>query len=343
MNKSWLPILVPLEELIQWEIFIIILILTLASWVFQKFFFKNISEERNKNLQLRFKNLYRQILTLSILTATFFILETLKDTSLVHRILPYIGLSTVIAGCVSFIQICRIMLLQYLFLTSERTAVPILLVNIFTLLLSVIVSGWIITSIFGIKVAPLLATSAAFSIILGLALQDTLGNLFAGISLQIDHSFEIGDWIEINQNGQKILGQVLEITWRSTVLVGLLDELISIPNRYIAQSQFNNWTRKDIPIARSQTFRISYQVDIEFVLQVLNQALLKVPGVKANPKPISLVSESSESWILVKVIYYIDDYGKFATIADRVIRQCLQDLKQDQIMVAYPKLEVIKN
>ncbi len=342
MNKSWLPILVPLEELIQWEIFIIILILTFASWGFQKFFFKTISEERNKNLQLRFKNLYRQILTLTILAATFFILESLKDISLVHRILPYIGLSTIIAGCVSFIQICRIMLLQYLFLTSERTAVPILLVNIFTLLLSVLVTGWIITSIFGIKVAPLLATSAAFSIILGLALQDTLGNLFAGISLQIDHSFEIGDWIEVNQSGQKILGQVLEITWRSTVLVGLLDELISIPNRYIAQSQINNWTRNDIPIARSQSFRISYQADIELVLEVLNQALLKVTGVRTNPKPVSLVSESSESWILVKVVYYIDDYGKFATIADRVIRQCLHDLKQDQIMVAYPKLEVFK-
>lgn len=340
MNKPWLQILVPLENLIQWEVFILLWVLVLFSWFFYKSFLKRLSEERHRNLHARFVNLNKQLLMLTALFTAFSIGDTLKDEQLVLRVLPYLGLATAIVGCITFIQICRILLLQYLFLTSVRTAVPLLLVNIFTLVLSLFLGGWLITTVFGIQVAPLLATSAAFSIILGLALQDTLGNLFAGISLQIDNSFEIGDWIEVTSGIQKITGQVLEITWRSTILVGLYDEIVNIPNRFMAQSQINNWTRPEIPIARAQSLRIAYSEDLDRTVQTLKQALDRVPNICKNPKPIALVSEPSDSWVIVKVIYYIDDYGKYATAADTVIRECLAALRVAGITVAHPILEI---
>ncbi len=340
MNKPWLQILVPLENLIQWEVFILLWVLVLFSWGFYKSFLKRLSEDRHRNLHTRFVNLNKQLLSLTILFAAFSAADSLKEHQVLLRVLPYLGLATVVTGCMTFIQICRILLLQYLFLTSVRTAVPLLLVNIFTLVLSLFLGGWLVTTVFGIQVAPLLATSAAFSIILGLALQDTLGNLFAGIALQIDHSFEIGDWIEVTQGIQKISGQVLEITWRSTILVGLFDEIINIPNRFMAQSQINNWTRPEIPIARSQSIRIPYSENLERVVQVLNRALGRVEKISKNPKPIALVSEPSDSWVIVKVIYYIDDFGKYATAADAVIRACLMALKEEGVNVAHPLLEL---
>lgn len=341
MNKPWLQILVPLENLIQWEVFILLWVLVIFSWGFYKSFLKRLSEDRHRNLHTRFVNLNKQLLTLTILFVSFSAADSFKENPVFLRILPYLGLATVVIGCITFIQICRILLLQYLFLTSIRTAVPLLLVNIFTLVLSLFLGGWLVTTVFGIQVAPLLATSAAFSIILGLALQDTLGNLFAGIALQIDHSFEIGDWIEVTQGIQKISGQVLEITWRSTILVGLFDEIINIPNRFMAQSQINNWTRPEIPIARSQPIRIPYSENLDHAVDVLNKALGKVGRICKNPKPIALVSEPSDSWVTIKVIYYIDDYGKYATAADEVIRECLTALKAEGINVAHPLLEVI--
>jgi small-conductance mechanosensitive channel len=340
MNKPWLQILVPLENLIQWEVFILIWVLVLFAWGFYKFFLKRLSEERHRNLHARFVNLNKQLFSLTILFGAFFTLDSFKEQPLLLRVLPYIGLATVVLGCITFIQLCRILLLQYLFLTSIRTAVPLLLVNIFTLVLSLFLGGWLITTVFGIQVAPLLATSAAFSIILGLALQDTLGNLFAGISLQIDHSFEIGDWIEVTSGIQKITGQVVEITWRSTILVGLFDELINIPNRFMAQSQINNWTRPDVPIARSQSLRIPYHENLEHVTETLNEALQKVPNICKNPRPIALVSEPGDSWVIIKVIYYLEDYGRYATAADAVIRECLHALRNEGITVAHPMIEV---
>lgn len=341
MNKPWLQILVPLENLIQWEVFILLWILVLFAWGFYKSFLKKLSEERHRNLHGRFVTLNKQLLTLTLLFAAFSVADSFKDQTIILRTLPYIGLATLLIGCVTFIQICRILILQYLFLTSVRTAVPLLLVNIFTLVLSLFLGGWIITAVFGIQVGPLLATSAAFSIILGLALQDTLGNLFAGISLQIDHSFEIGDWIEVTQGIQKLTGQVLEITWRSTILVGLFDEIVNIPNRFMAQSQINNWTRSEIPVARSQAFRFPYSENIDHVIAVLNRALEEIPNIRKSPKPMALVSEPSDSWIIIKTIYYLDDYGKYATAADAVIRSCLKALKEANISVAHPIVEVI--
>lgn len=340
MGKPWLQILTPLEELIQWEALIIVWIFVGLSWGIQKLFLKRLTEERRRLLATRFKNLNRQIISFSVLFVIFYILHTLRENEIIYRLLPYIGFFTVVAGAITFIQICRIILLQYLFLTSDKTAVPILLVNIFTLGLTIFIVGWLTTEIFGIKVAPLLATSAVFSIILGLALQDTLGNLFAGISLQIDHSFEIGDWVEITQSSQKISGQVLEITWRSTVLVGFLDELISIPNRFVAQSQINNWSRNETPIARSQTFRIPYTANLEQVKRILGQSLIPINRVCKTPKPIVLVSEPAESWVLVKVIYYIKDYGTFATVADEVIHECIKSLAHENIKVAHQKIDL---
>lgn len=340
MTKPWLQILVPLENLIQWEVFIIIWLLVLFAWGFYKSFLKRLSEERHRNLHTRFVNLNKQLLSLSLLFAAFSIGVGFKEHELVTRSLPYIGLATAVVGCITFIQICRILLLQYLFLTSVRTAVPLLLVNIFTLVLSLFLGGWLVTTVFGIQVAPLLATSAAFSIILGLALQDTLGNLFAGISLQIDHSFEIGDWIEVTQGIQKVTGQVVEITWRSTILVGLFDEIVNIPNRFMAQSQINNWTRPEIPIARSQSFRFTYDENLEQVTKILNAALLKVENIRKSPKPLALASEPQDSWVIVKVIYFLDDYGKYATAADAVIKACLNALQENQINVAHPILDV---
>ena len=89
-----------------------------------------------------------------------------------------------------------------------RAGVPVLLVNLFSLLLSAVIGFWMMTGIFEFNLAPLLATSAVFSIVLGLALQDTLGNLFAGVALQLDKPYEMGAAIEVTTSSQKWVGQV---------------------------------------------------------------------------------------------------------------------------------------
>lgn len=340
MKKPWFQILGPVENLIQWEALILLWLFVLFTYVFYRTLLKKLSEERHRKLKERFANLSKQLFTLTLLFALFSILDSFKEVPLILRFVPYIGLMTIFFGALSFIQSCRILLLQYLFLASVRTAVPLLLVNIFTLVITLFVGGWLVTTLFGIQVAPLLATSAAFSLILGLALQDTLGNLFAGIAMQLDHTFEIGDWIEIVQGTQKITGQVSEITWRSTVMIGMMDELINLPNRFVAQSQINNWSRPETPIARSQNFRVPYNQNLDRIVELLTEALHRVPNIRKNPRPLAFASEPAESWVTIKAIYYLDDYGRYASAADAVIRECVRTLNEQGIPLAYPKLDI---
>jgi small-conductance mechanosensitive channel len=259
-----------------------------------------------------------------------------------ERLATYIGILAVLSGATVFIKVARIIMFEYLFLSHRRVAVPLLLVNLFTLLLSVLLSAWFATDVLNIKLAPLLATSALFSLVLGLALQDTLGNLFAGVSLQFDKPYEIGDWIEVHGPGQKWVGQVYEISWRATVLLGLSEESITVPNRIMGQSQISNFSAKHRPIIRSQTFRFPFDAPEAKIKDALVNSVLSVPQVRKNPNPMAILIETTESWISYRLVYFIDDYGSQYTIGDQVISAALEALGKADVALASSRIHVVR-
>ena len=178
---------------------------------------------------------------------------------------------------------------------------------------------------------------------LGLALQDTLGNLFAGISLQIDKTFEIDDWLEVQNGIIKVTGQVKELSWRSTLLIGFSDEKITLPNKLIASSQVSNFSPENQPIIRSQIFRINHSVDPHMVKELLFKTVQQIPEVRLNPEPTAFIQDMTENWIQIKVIYYLDQYGKQFSTGDIVLEKCLLILKEHQIELAHQILEIRKD
>ncbi|WP_374073263.1 mechanosensitive ion channel family protein [Bdellovibrio bacteriovorus] len=221
-----------------------------------------------------------------------------------------------------------------------KHGVPLLLVNIFSLILSIVLLFWGVTHVFGLEVGPLLATSAAASVILGLALQDTLGNLFAGISLQVDRNFEIGDWLEIVSGIQKTTGQVREITWRSTTLVGFSDELITLPNRFMANATISNYSPPENPIVRRQIFRLAYGENIEHAKQILERTVAGIGEIRGIPAPWAYVSDTTEHWIEVKIIYFIDNYGSQFNIGDKVYVRGVEALRAAGLKLARQTIEL---
>ncbi|MFM6929195.1 MAG: mechanosensitive ion channel family protein [Bdellovibrio sp.] len=234
----------------------------------------------------------------------------------------------------------RLIVLQYLFLGSMKHGVPLLLVNIFSLLLSIVLLFWGISHIFGLEVGPLLATSAAASVILGLALQDTLGNLFAGISLQLDRNFEIGDWLEIVSGIQKATGQVKEISWRSTTLVGFSDEIIILSNRFMANAQISNFSPPENPILRRQVFRLQYGENTELAKQLLERTAAGIGEIRGIPAPWAYISDATESWIELKIIYFIDHYSAQFSVGDKVYTRGIESLTGAGIKLARQVIEV---
>lgn len=332
--------LINLYSLLDIEPFILLCSLVALAWVFYKVFLRDASEERHMKLKGHFKNLFRHFLILLTLFATALLLKRGVDDS-VARALPYVALFCLLWGMIVFVKTCGLIILQYLFLGSMKHGVPVLIVNIFSLILSIILALWSAAAIFNIQIGPLLATSAALSVILGLALQDTLGNLFAGISLQVDKAFEIGDWLEVTSGIQKCTGQVKEITWRATVLSGWTsDELITLPNRFLANAQIANFSLNQTPILRGAMFRFPMTVDIRLTKQCLLESIKEVRTVRAWPEPLVLITETTESWLVMKLYYYIDNFGSQTTIGDHVHDAAIRYLRANNIELAANRMDV---
>ena len=339
MKESFLPA-ERIHTLLQPEPALALVGLAAASWLLYRFLLREVSLERHRNLGRHFSGLFGQVLIFAGIFALYQILDLGPQTRMVAFLQPYLGLVTLIMGAVIFINTLRVMILEYLFLGHMKVGVPLLLVNIFTLLASLVVGAWMLTDIFGLRIAPLLATSAIFSVVLGLALQDTLGNLFAGVALQIDKPYEIGHWIEVQSGTQRWVGQVHEISWRATVLLGLSDELMTIPNRIMGQSQISNFSIRGEPFARSQAFRIAHGGDIEIAKKALLKAIGGVTDVPAAPAPLVLVSETQDSGITLKLVYYLSDYGAQFRIQDRVLSAGLEALREAGIPAALQRHQV---
>lgn len=336
----WIP-LDKIDPVLQWDLLALCVTLALGTWGFYLVFLKAISPERHENLRQLFKNLLGHFVTLITLLAVYRFIRLFPRAAWLVPLTPYLGLAALLSGCVVLVKMVRIVAFEYLFLSNMRAGVPILLVNLASLFLSLVLGVWVLSGVFGFQLAPLLATSAIFSIVLGLALQDTLGNLIAGVALALDKPYEIGDWIEIQTGTQKWAGQVHEITWRATVLLAFTDEWITIPNRIVSQGHIANFSAKSRPFLRSHIFHLRYGASVEKAKAALLEAVNEVQGVRKYPAPLTLLVEPAETTLALKLVYSIDDYGRQAILADRVIERALARLAAAGIESAPPRLELV--
>ena len=173
----------------------------------------------------------------------------------------------------------------------------------------------------GVEPGSLLTTSAVLTAVLGLSLQDTLGNLFAGLSLQWQRPFTAGDWIQVDKEGLQ-LGRVVEVNWRATRLItGDSQELI-IPNSQLARSVILNHSRPSQDSARAVKVTLPYEVPTQRAQAILVRATEGVPGVVAEPKPRAVTVAFLDQGVQYEVRFQIRDFAERSavetTIRDRI-------------------------
>ena len=326
-QSQFIP-LAPIRQLMQFEGLYLMFALVLTCWLFYRIFLRKASDERHKIIRGHFKSLFNKLFYFLIFFALNFLIRGAENKFAgASTVESYAGFIALFLGGIVFVSSCRLLALQYLFLRSMRYGVPLLIVNIFSLILSVFIYSWMLNSIFNIQVTHLLATSAVFSIVMGLALQDTLGNLFAGLAMQFDKPFEIGNWIQVHYGGERFIGQVEEISWRATVLRSLTDEWITIPNRNLGQGQILNFSLSGDPIWRSISLIFQHGTDMEQVKKRMCEVALTDESVLKFPEPKARISDVNERGIVAKVSYALRSFPDQYDINDRL----------------YPKLESALN
>ncbi len=297
-----------LIELLGLEPLILTSLLAIAAFLFYKIFLRNLINDRHKTLNRIFGEILSSYVLFLIFWGSQFYLQ--YQSSDFSRFFIYFGIAAVISGAIFFVRTVKVIVFEYLFFNSMKVGVPVLLVNLVTLLFSIFIAAWISTSVFEVRWAPLLATSAIISVVLGLALQDTLGNLFAGVALQFDKPYEIGDWIEVHSGDQTHSGEVHEITWRATILNGFFDEVITLPNRAVAQSEVYNFTGRIKPIYRATSIYLDVNAPDEEVKAVFIDVLKNAKGVLQNHEHLVTLRDLSERGAHWRLSYPIASYGK---------------------------------
>jgi small-conductance mechanosensitive channel len=322
-----------LAALLGIEPLILLTLLSFGVYMIYKFALNKVSEARHKNLKKLFRELSITYVIYVVVWALQFLI--LHQWSMLQPVYHYFGIAALILGSILFVRAIKILVFEYLFLNSMTVGVPVLLVNLVTLILSIFIAAWLSTSVFGVRWAPLLATSAIISVVLGLALQDTLGNLFAGVALQFDKPYEIGDWIEVHSaSGEKFTGEVFEITWRATVLYGFFDEVLVLPNRIVAQSEVANYSARRKPIYRGLTIFLDASANDDQVKAMLQKVLKETQGVLQHLEHFVMLRDLNEKGAHWRLSYPIVHYNKQYVIVDNILMRTQAELKKAGIQIS---------
>ena len=168
-----------------------------------------------------------------------------------------------------------------------------------------------------VNLGALFTTSAIFGVILGLALQDTLGNFFSGISLQADRPFQVGDVITVGV--QRHTGVVEEITWRAIKVRTFQNHVVLINNSTAAKEPIEVSARGNLN-ARLVLFNTLYTDSPAKTIHVVREAVREADNVSQKVAPLVRIRNLGENGVEYEVKYWLDDYAKYND-TDALVRQ----------------------
>jgi small-conductance mechanosensitive channel/CRP-like cAMP-binding protein len=187
----------------------------------------------------------------------------------------------------------------------------------------------------GVETGSLLTTSALLTAVVGLSLQETLGNLFAGLAIQMQRPFEVGDWIQFDGE-QKNIGHVIEINWRATTVVTTDDVEVIVPNGALAKAPIRNYTRPTAASRRSVYVSAAYDIPPADVHRVILGAVADAPGVVPEPAPSVVTNKFGESGIEYWVRFYTDQFQRRDVIDGAVRDRIWYALRRARVEIPYP-------
>jgi small-conductance mechanosensitive channel len=211
---------------------------------------------------------------------------------------------------------------------------PTLVRNIFSMVAFTILFVVIFNRIYTeVNLGALFTTSAIFGVILGLALQDTLGNFFAGISLHADRPFQVGDVIVVGQ--QHHTGVVEGITWRAIKIRTFQNHIVLVSNSNAAKEAIEVCPRENLN-ARLVFFNTLFTDSPAKTIHMAREAVRDADNVSPKITPIVRIRNLGESSIEWEIKYWPEDYAKYND-TDALVRQRVwYALRRSGLTFAFP-------
>jgi small-conductance mechanosensitive channel len=197
-----------------------------------------------------------------------------------------------------------------------------------------LVAGFILLKVLfpTLDLAPIIATSAVGSLVLGLALQPLLTNLFAGIVISLERPFRLDDWIKVAD----IEGRVVEVTWRTTHVRTRENDNLIIPNAKIAEENVVNYHYPNPMHEAKIVIGVDYNAPPYRVRHALLEAVTGCHGVLEKPSPGVKLVNFADSAITYELEFWVDDMAELEDTQSLVSERIWEVFKTRNINIPFP-------
>lgn len=236
-----------------------------------------------------------------------------------HAVARWLHLEHGVGGWLGevFLILCGMVQIRIAGLAIFRVVLPLLRLSPPRILEDVLVviayfAWWLIRlRAGGLELTGLITTSAVVTAVIGFSMQDTLGNVLAGMALQFDESIEIDQWVKVND----ISGRVIQIGWRSTTIMTRNGERVVVPNQLMMKNAFSILGQEhgeQRSWRRWVWFEVDWTIAPAQVIAAVESGLAnaQIDGVARDPAPGCVLMEWKDGVARFALRYWLTDFAR---------------------------------
>ena len=217
-----------------------------------------------------------------------------------------------------------------------KAKVPQLFLDIFRVLLVGLGAAIVLSAVWGADLGQMVTALGLGSFVIGLALQDTLGNLFSGIALLYEKPFSEGDVIRVEDH----VGEVVEMNWRAVRLLTRERELIVIPHLVIGQGTIENYSRPERAHVLKTNLGFAYHIPPNQVKTAIMKTCEATPGILSDPEPEVKTQEYADFQILYEVEFAIDGFMSHEEVMDDFMTRVWYTAQRSGLEIPFPQMHI---
>lgn len=191
----------------------------------------------------------------------------------------------------------------------------------------------VIAYVFSVPVGTLIATSGVFAIVLGLALQSTLNDVFSGVALNLGRPYTVGDWIVLDDGVQ---GRVIETNWRSTHLLNSTNDVVIVPNSILAKRRLTNLTSPEESHGVDVRVRVLPTKPPSAIEETMREVLLSSNRILKVPGPSVTIVALDGNGVEVELAFRVSGVGGVSPAKNEIYDLVYRHLRASGLQLAPP-------
>ena len=192
----------------------------------------------------------------------------------------------------------------------------------------------IVAYVFDAPLGTLIATSGVLAIILGLALQSTLADVFSGVALNVSKAYEVGDWVVLSDGME---GRVVETNWRATHLLNASNDLVVLPNSRLAKAEVTNLSSPNRSHGVKLRIRVMPTMTPAAISAVMSNVLISTNSVLSVPAPTVEIKSLDAQAIEFELAFRVANFETSSMARHEVFDLIYRHTRSAGLLLAYPK------